>query len=97
MATQELTALLDTAAAQLAAIAKTSGAILTLARSMAGDTQARAADPDEWTRMPPPGRRCKISGWSRSTVERRPNVRKKTVMGCRYYSLTDVRAALSAR
>lgn len=77
-------------------------ALLALARSQAMDAEARAADDDEWTRMPSNKGKCHVSKWSRSTIIRRikesdpdkdPSrvVRGKSVRGAAYYSAADVR------
>lgn len=82
-------------------------ALLALARSQTADAEAKAADDDEWTRMPAGKRRCHVSGWSRSTIIRRikesnpasaPDriVRGKTVKGTSYYSAADVRRYVNA-
>lgn len=73
-------------------------AVLQLARTQARAADARAADPDEWTRLPAGRDRCPVSRWSRSTLHRRiksRSIRGKTVDGSSYYSLTDVRHLIS--
>ena len=53
---------------------------------------------DEWTRMPSPKARCAVSGWSRSTIERRiaaGEVRGKVVGVSKFYSAADVRRILN--
>jgi hypothetical protein len=76
-----------------------SKAVLRLARSNERTAAAKAADPDEWTRLPAGTRRCPVSGWSRSTIIRRANeghIRRKTVDGCTFYAAADVRRHISA-
>lgn len=76
-----------------------SKAVLRLARSNERTASAKAADPDEWTRLPNGIRRCPVSGWSRSTLIRRCNggeVRRKTVGGATFYAAGDVRRLISS-
>ncbi len=71
-----------------------------LARALAANSAARAADDDDWLRLPARGGRCPLSGWSRSTVEARAaagEVRSKRIGGMRYYAGADVRRILSLR
>lgn len=72
-------------------------AALKLSRALLGESAARAADDDDWRRLPRPQDRCPISGWSRSAINRRiaaGSVRKKQVDGSTYYAAADVRALL---
>jgi hypothetical protein len=69
-----------------------------LARALMTASTARAADDDDWQRMPARGGRCPISGWSRSTVETHASagtIRSKRIGGMRYYAGLDVRTYLS--
>lgn len=74
-------------------------AVLRLARSNERAAAAKAADPDEWTRLPFGIRRCPVSGWSRSTLIRRAkagDIRRKSVGGASFYAAADVRRLISA-
>lgn len=78
----------------LAALEKASAAGFALARELA---KARGDD-DEWSRLPSTKSRCKVSGWSRSTILRHIQsnaVRTKTRGTSRFYSLADVRKMLA--
>jgi hypothetical protein len=97
--------LLDELQAALRATQKATEAVLALARSQAKEAEAKAADDDEWTRMPTGKNRCPVSGWSRSTLIRRIHesdpenaplqvIRGKSVKGSSYYSAADVRRYL---
>lgn len=75
-------------------------ALYAMARATITQAGAKAADDDEWTRMPVSPRRCPISRWSRSTIEanakKHPTrLRTKLVDGGRYYCGKDVRAWLA--
>jgi hypothetical protein len=74
-------------------------AVLALAKEHAADRQRCEHSGDEWTRFPKANARCAVSNWSRSKVVKEcdvtKTVRAKTVSGCRYYSLADVRRMLS--
>jgi hypothetical protein len=68
-------------------------ALARLVAAMERSASARTADDDGWTRLPRPGARCPVSGWSRSTVLRHiaaGAVRTKIVGGSRYYALIDI-------
>ena len=89
--------LLDELQAAIRATQKATEAVLALARTQAAQAEAKAADDDEWTRMPTGKNRCKVSGWSRSTLIRRIHekaIRGKSVLGSAYYSAADVRRYL---
>ena len=54
-----------------------------------------AQDPTTWARLPRPSDRCRVTGWSRSTIYRlisEGHIRAKTVNNARFYSTADVRA-----
>lgn len=73
-------------------------ATLQLCRSILTSSTARAADDDDWLRMPSQTKRCPISGWSRTTLNRHitsGDVRKKRISSCAYYSGSDVRKFIS--
>lgn len=75
-----------------------SRAAIQLARSMMAGSAARAADSDDWARLPMTGTRCPASGWSRSTLCRNivsGNVRGKSVGSSKYYALKDVRELIA--
>lgn len=94
----QLSSALDRAQDAIDALHAASRAVLQLARSQARAAEARAADPDEWARLPATDRRCPVSGWSRSTLIRRGKagtIRTKSVDGSAFYSLADVRRLLS--
>lgn len=93
-----LTTALDRAQEAIEALSAASKAVLQLARTQARAADARAADPDEWHRLPAGRDRCPVSRWSRSTLHRRirsKDIRGKTVDGSSYYSLSDVRRLIS--
>lgn len=83
------------------ALEKATAAAFAFLRRQSGS----AGDDDEWTRLPraansrkgDPGTRCPVSGWSRSTIVRNANIRKKSVKGSRFYSLADVRKLLTGK
>jgi hypothetical protein len=86
---------LDRATAELHAATK---AALELAKATVKATEARIADDDDWTRMPPRGERCR-EGWSLRSLQReieKKNVRKKRIGGFAYYSAADVRRLIAA-
>ena len=88
---------LDKATTELHAAAK---AAITLARSQAAST-AHAGDDDYMPlRMPTPGSRCPVSGYSRSTIEkliREKAIRSKLGKGrTRFYSGADARALVNS-
>jgi hypothetical protein len=73
-------------------------ATLQLCRSLLTESSARSADDDDWLRMPSQTKRCPISGWSRTTLNRHitsGDVRKKRISSCAYYSGADVRKLIS--
>ncbi len=67
-------------------------AALALARSQAG----ALADNDQWTRLPPAGKRCPVSGMSRSSINLKAangDIRKERRGGMAYYAASDCRKA----
>jgi hypothetical protein len=73
-------------------------ALIQFSRTVLRDCAARAADDDNWLRLPSTAARCPISGWSRSSLNRRiaaGDVRKKKIQSMAYYSGTDVRKYIS--
>lgn len=85
------------AAEVIADLERATAAAFALARSLAAESDARAADGDDWTRMPKKGERS-AEGMSRSTIERLQQsgkVRRKTVGGLSYYSAADARRVIS--
>lgn len=86
---------LDRATEELHAASR---AAIQLARATISHTTARSADGDDWCRLPSPKTRCPISDWSRSTLCRHISagtIRAKSIKGCRYYALKDVREYLN--
>jgi hypothetical protein len=85
-------------AGQLTRIEKAIAALsLRLAR-IESALAAGPADDDGWTRLPRPKDRCKVSGWSRSTILRHiaaGKVRSKSIRSSRFYSAADVKALLA--
>ena len=75
-------------------------AVLALAKEQAREMERKTTDDDEWTRAPRAKERCPVSQWSRGTIHRRSQsgeIRSKSVGGCRYYSLADVRRIFSGK
>lgn len=72
-------------------------ATIQLCRTILMESKARAADDDDWLRMPSHPARCPISRWSRSTLNHRiadGSVRKKKINGMSYYAGLDVQKYL---
>lgn len=73
---------------------KATAAAIALTRTLVAGRE----DGDEWTRLPAPGTRCPISGWSRSKLYHLTTagkVRRKSVGGTSYYSGADVRRIIT--
>lgn len=89
---------LDRMEAAISELAKATAAVIQLARQQLYDAQARAEDDDDWRRLPMPKKRCIISNWSRSTLNRHieeGHVRRKRIRRCVFYSGKDVRNYLN--
>lgn len=91
-------AALDRLALAIDALHAAAQAVLALARAAERAAVAPTTGDDEWTRMPARGKRCPISSWSRSKIEKliqQKDVRKKTIRGSAFYAGADVRRLIA--
>ena len=86
---------LDRATSELHAASQ---AAIQLAKATVKAAEARSADDDDWRRMP--GRKERAEGgWSLRKLQMQIAagvIRKKSIIGCPYYSAADVRKIINA-